>query len=194
MPDKARAMDGNISSSLRQLAKESTTAPQYVDGVVALIKSSVKAYLDSPKGKQNPNGQYEIVNDIIAEAVKLRPPYACDIIKAGIQAVTPQNGVPDPTVVASMVAEVVLYIQTTNPELLETIVTCATEADPDAGKSILNAVAGILATPHSTLNNLRFTLPGGAVGPTPTPTPTPASTPRPVAPTPPPQVTPVAPI
>jgi len=192
MVGKVHASDANVLATLRQIAKQDPTGPEYVAAVVDLIKSSIAAYLDTPKGKRNPNGQYDIVSDIIAEAVKLRPPYACDLIKAGIQAETPLNGNPDPTAVASMVAEVVQYIQATNPELLETIITCATEAAPEAGKAILNAVAGILATPHGTQRNLNLDLPNGATGMTPTPAPTPK--PKPPAPTPMPQVTQVVPI
>jgi len=185
MAGKARAAgDAQSLYILRQLAKDGVTCPKYVDAVTTLIKGAVSEYLNSPKGKQNPDGQYEIINDIIAEAVKIRPPCACDIVKAGIQVLTPANGSPDPKLVASMVAEVVQYIQATNPDLLETIVVCATEADPDAGKLILNAVAGILGTAKA--NSLNMNLPTGFATPTPTPTPK--------APTPPPQVTPVVPI
>ena len=68
MVGKTYAADTSTLATLRQIAKQDPRGPEYVAAVIALIKSSVKTYLDSPKGKQKaPMVNMIIISDIIAE-------------------------------------------------------------------------------------------------------------------------------
>ena len=111
----ARADEDPISI-IKKLAKEGLKAPEYAAEVAKLVKLFPK----------NAEG-------IIAEAVKDEPGYACDVVKAGILAMTPDGGTPDPKIVASVVASVVQSIQATNPDLMEQIISCAMDVAKDAG-------------------------------------------------------------
>ena len=158
----AQAADANPLDVVRKLAKEGVKCPIYVEEVVKLVKAYPKQ-----------------ADEIIAEAVKNQPPCACEIVKAGIAAMTPLNGTPDPKQVASMVALVVQYIQTTNPDLLETIVACATEAAPEAGPQILAAISQVMGVSQTTAKQQGALITGMA---SPTATPKPPTTPIPVTP------------
>lgn len=154
-------------SIIRKLAKDGVKCPDYAEEVLKLVKAFPKQ-----------------ADEIIAEAVKLEPTCACETVKAGIIGMTPDGGVPDPRAVASVVALVVQYVQASNPELLETIVSCATDVAPDARPQILAAISSVLANPATT-NNKTTILQGVSITastPTPTPTPKPPVTPVPVTP------------
>ncbi len=166
----ARAADEDPISIIKKLAKEGLKAPEYAAAVGKLVKQF-------PKDAES----------IIAEAVKDEPTFACDVVKAGILALTPDGGAPDPKVVASVVAAVVQNVQATNPDLIEQVVSCALDVARDAGPEILNAISGLYTGPNS-LNKSNQTN-GGPVAPGTGGNP--AMTPPP---TPPPQVTTVQPI
>jgi len=152
------AEDSNPLKVVQKLAKEGVKCPVYVQEVIKLVKAFPKQ-----------------ADEIIAEAVKNQPPCACEIIKAGIAAITPDNGTPDPKQVAAMVAVVVQYIQTTNPDLLETIVACATEAAPEAGPQILAAISQAFGVSQNARQ--QGALITGMASPSPTVSPT--ATPKP---------------
>jgi hypothetical protein len=142
----AHAADQDALSVVKKLSTEKLNAGEYAAQVAKLVKQF-------PKDAEA----------IIAEAVKDEPGYACDVVKAGILALTPNGGTPDPKVVASIVASVVQNIQATHPELMEQIISCAMDVAKDAGPDILNAIAGLYNGPNS-INKANSTN-GGPVAP-----------------------------
>ncbi len=158
--------DQSLAQTLAQiktLAKQDLSGPEYAAAVAKLVK-------DDP-------GDAEA---IVAEAVKDKPPFACDVVKASLIALQPANGNLDPKVVASIVAAVVQNIESTNPDIVEQVISCALDVDKDAGPAILNALAGLFGGPHG-INRPPGVPPGPPPGtgrsPTPTPTPRPTATP-----------------
>lgn len=123
---------------------------------------------------------------LISEAVKGKPPFACDVVKACILALMPANGNIDPQLVATIVADIVRTIQKSNPEVVRQVISCAVEVDRDAAPAILNALAGVFGGPGGV--NRPGDTHGGQVpagngnNPAISPTPTPPVTPPPVTP------------
>lgn len=109
---------------------------------------------------------------LMAEAVKDKPPYACDVVKACILALMPANGNIDPQLVATIVVDIVRAIEQSNPDVVKQVVSCAVDVDKDAGPFILNGLAGLFSGPHG-INRPPGTF-GGQVPPGGTPPKTPA--------------------
>lgn len=157
-------------AQVRHLAGEGLSSADYAAAVAALVK-------DDPNDAE----------EIIAEAVKDEPKYACAVVKASLLALQPAGGSLDPKEVASIVVAIVQTVQANNPEIVHEVVSCALDVDPDAGPQILNALAGLFTGPYNPGR------PPGSYGGIPpgnghTPTPTPK------APTPTGSVTPYKPI
>jgi hypothetical protein len=160
-----RADDEDPITIIKNLAaQKKISAGDYSTAVAALVK----AHPDD-------------AGVLVAEAVKDRPDYACDVVKASLQALQPANGNLDPKVVASIVADVVRTIQASNPDIVQQIISCALDVDKDAGQAILNALAGLYSGPHGIgrppWNFGAPVPPGGSPTPTPRPTPSPTATP-----------------
>lgn len=111
--------------------------------------------------------------DIIAEAVKDKPVYACDVVKAGIHALPLISGNPDPNLVASIVMAVLRSVQSTDPNFIDNIRDCAVEADKDALPQINRTVTSFLA--NASKEGSEHSEQGNPVhgNPSPTPHPTP---------------------
>lgn len=123
-----------LLDSIKDLSKKDIRCSVYAEAVADMVA-------------KNPDD----VEAIISEAVKDKPGCMCEVVESGIKAVTPQNGTPDPNLVASIVAAVVQNIQTTNPELMERVISCALAVAPDAQLTILNSLAGLYNGPNGLL-------------------------------------------
>jgi hypothetical protein len=165
----ARAADDNPIVTIKKLSKEGLTAPEYAAAVADLVK-------------QNPKDSESLIAEAvkdIAQEVKadVAPVYVCAIVQAGIAAVTPVNGSPDPKEVAAIVATVVQNLQSSNPELVQQIVSCALDVAKDAGPAIQQALAGLFTGPnglnHPASQNGGALPPGVGGNPALQPTPTP---------------------
>lgn len=166
-PAGAQNSNPNPATVIQDLVNNNVKCPQFAKAVAKLIK-------DNPKQAES----------IMVMAVKAKPPCACEIVHQGIVALGDYNA-SDPNAVlahsqqvASMVALIVMNLQKTDPDILDTVVTCAIDAAPDAKQLILQAIAGIYNGP-----------PGGARGSfsngvgNPSIHTTPVPTPKPTTPT-----------
>ena len=154
MPRSAARQLAWFLSLLALLAASPLCSAQPVQDPVAAVKALAGQGLDQADFaaavadlvKNDPDA----ADNILAEAVKDEPKYACAVVKAGILALQPAtgNGTLDPKVVASVVVTIVEAIQATNPDLVQQIISCALAVDNDAGLAILNALAGLYTSPN----------------------------------------------